>query len=55
MFLSVTKYFRKCSSFYCLMMSQDNAYKNCLLIRLAAPQDFLKVFLEGEFGVENDS
>ena len=33
MFVSITKYPRKCSSFYCLIMLQDNAYKNCLLIK----------------------
>ena len=33
MFVSIIKYFRKCSSFYCLIMSQDNTYKNCLLIK----------------------
>ena len=33
MFVSLTKYLRKCSSFYGLIVSQDNAYKNCLLIR----------------------
>ena len=33
MFVSTIKYSRKCSSFYCLIMSQDNTYKNCLLIK----------------------
>ena len=33
MFVSIIKYSRKCSSFYCLIMSQDNTYKNCLLIK----------------------
>ena len=33
MFVSITKYSRKCSSFYCLIMSQNNAYNNCLLIK----------------------
>ena len=33
MFVSVTKYSRKCSSFYGVIMSQDNAYKNCLFIK----------------------
>ena len=33
MSISVTKYSRKCLSFYCMIMSQDNAYKNCLLIK----------------------
>ena len=34
MFVSIIKYFRKCSSFYFLIMSQDNIYKICLLIKL---------------------
>ena len=33
MFVSITKNFRKCSSFYFLIMSQDNTYKICLLIK----------------------
>ena len=33
MFVSIIKYSRKCSSFYFLIMSQDNAYKICLLIK----------------------
>ena len=35
MFVSIIKYSRKCSSFYFLIMSQDNTYKICLLIKLA--------------------
>ena len=31
MFVSIIKYSRKCSSFYFLIMSQDNTYKICLL------------------------
>ena len=31
MFVSMIKYSRKCSSFYFLIMSQDNTYKLCLL------------------------
>ena len=36
MFVSVVKYSRKCSSFYVLIMSQDNTCtcKLCLLIKL---------------------
>ena len=34
MFFSIIKYSRKCSSFYFLIMSQDNTYKICLLIEL---------------------
>ena len=34
MFVSLIKYSRKCSSFYFLIMSQDNTYKICLLIEL---------------------
>ena len=34
MFVSIIKYSRKCSSFYFLIMSQDNTYKLCLLIKL---------------------
>ena len=34
MFVSIIKYFRKCSSFYFLIMSQDNTYKFCLLIKV---------------------
>ena len=34
MFVSIIKYSRKCSSFYFLIMSQDNTYKICLLIKL---------------------
>ena len=33
MFVSIIKYSRKCSLFYCLIMSQDNTYKNCLPIK----------------------
>ena len=33
MFVSMIKYSRKCSSFYFLVMSQDNTYKICLLIK----------------------
>ena len=33
MFVSIIKYSRKCSSFHCLIMSQDNTYKNCLPIK----------------------
>ena len=33
-FVSIIKYSRKCSSFYFLIMSQDNTYKICLLIKL---------------------
>ena len=32
MFVSMIKYSRKCSSFYFLIMSQDNTYKICLHI-----------------------
>ena len=32
MFVSIIKYSRKCSSFYLLIMSQDNTYKICFLI-----------------------
>ena len=34
MFVSITKYSRECSLFYGLIMSQDNTYKNCLLVKL---------------------
>ena len=34
MFVSIIKYSRKCSSFYFLIMSQDNTYKLCLLMKL---------------------
>ena len=34
MFVSMIKYSKKCSSFYVLIMSQDNTYKICLLIKL---------------------
>ena len=34
MFVSIIKYSRKCSSFYFLVVSQDNTYKICLLIKL---------------------
>ena len=34
MFVSIIKYPRKCSSFYFLIMSQDDTYKICLLIKL---------------------
>ena len=34
MFVSIIKYSRKCSSFYFLIISQDNAYKIRLLIKL---------------------
>ena len=34
MFVSIIKYSRKSSSFYFLIMSQDNTYKICLLIKL---------------------
>ena len=34
MFVSIIKYSRRCSSFYFLIMSQDNRYKICLLIKL---------------------
>ena len=34
MFVSIIKYSRKCSLFYFLIMSKDNAYKICLLIKL---------------------
>ena len=34
MFVSIIKYSRKCSSFNFLIMSQDNTYKICLLIKL---------------------
>ena len=34
MFVSIIKYSRKCSSFYFLIMSQNNTYKICLLIKL---------------------
>ena len=34
MFVSVIKYSRKCSSFYYLIMSQDNTYIICLVIKL---------------------
>ena len=33
MFVSIIKYSKKCSSFYFLIMSQDNTYKICLLIK----------------------
>ena len=33
MFVSIIKYSRKCSSIYFLIMSQDNTYKICLLIK----------------------
>ena len=33
MFVSIIKYSRKCSSFYFLIMLQDNTYKICLLIK----------------------
>ena len=33
MFVSIIKYSRKCSSFYFLIMSQDNKYKICLPIK----------------------
>ena len=33
MFVSITKYSKKCSSFYFLIMSQDNTYRICLLIK----------------------
>ena len=33
MFVSIIKYSRKCSSFYFLILSQDNTYKTCLLIK----------------------
>ena len=33
MFVSIIKYSRKCSSFYFLIMSQDNTYEICLLIK----------------------
>ena len=33
MFVSMIKYSRKCSSFYFLIMSQDNTYKICSLIK----------------------
>ena len=33
MFVSIIKYSRKCSSFYFLIMSQDNTDKICLLIK----------------------
>ena len=33
MFVSIKKYSRKCSSFYFLIMSQDNTYKICLLMK----------------------
>ena len=32
MFVSITKYSKKCLSFYCLIMLQGDAYKYCLLI-----------------------
>ena len=34
MLVSIIKYSRKCSSFYFLIMSQDNTHKICLLIKL---------------------
>ena len=34
MFVYIIKYSRKCSSFYFLIMSQDNTYKIFLLIKL---------------------
>ena len=34
MFVSMIKYSIKCSSFYFLMMSQDNTYKICCLLSL---------------------
>ena len=34
MFVSIIKYSRKCSSFYFLIMSKDNTYKICLIIKL---------------------
>ena len=34
MFVSIIKYSRKCSLFYFLIMSKDNTYKICLLIKL---------------------
>ena len=34
MFVSIIKYSRNCSSFYFLIMSQDNTYKICLLTKL---------------------
>ena len=34
MFVSIIKDFRKCSSLYFLILSQDNTYKICLLIKL---------------------
>ena len=34
MFVSMIKYSRKCLSLYFLIMSQDNTYKICLLIKL---------------------
>ena len=33
MFVSIIKYSIKCSSFYFLIMSKDNTYKICLLIK----------------------
>ena len=33
MFVSMIKYSRKCSSFLFLIMSQDNTYKICSLIK----------------------
>ena len=33
MFVSILNYSRKCSSFYFLIISQDNTYKICLLIK----------------------
>ena len=33
MIVSIAKYSRKCLSFYCSITSEDNAYKNCLLIK----------------------
>ena len=33
MFVSIIKCSRKCSSFYFLIMSQDNTYTICLLIK----------------------
>ena len=34
MFVSIIKYSRKCSSFYFSIMSHNNTYKICLLIKL---------------------
>ena len=33
MFVSTTKYSIKCSSFYYVIVSQDNTYKNCVVIK----------------------